>query len=52
VPNVYLRPNNALKEAAIAKKALAIPEGDHLSLLNVYNSWVESTLLSAVSSTV
>jgi pre-mRNA-splicing factor ATP-dependent RNA helicase DHX15/PRP43 len=45
VPNVYLRPNNARKEADIAKKQLAVPDGDHLSLLNVYNSWVQSKTL-------
>jgi pre-mRNA-splicing factor ATP-dependent RNA helicase DHX15/PRP43 len=39
VPNVWLRPNNMRKEADAAKKLLSVPEGDHLTLLNVYNSW-------------
>ncbi|KAG8901522.1 DEAH-box ATP-dependent RNA helicase prp43, partial [Tulasnella sp. 403] len=42
VPNVYLRPNNQRKEADIAKAALAVPGGDHLSLLNVYNHYMQN----------
>jgi pre-mRNA-splicing factor ATP-dependent RNA helicase DHX15/PRP43 len=42
VPNVWLRPNNMRKEADIAKKLLTIPDGDHLTMLNVYNSWQQS----------
>lgn len=42
VPNVWLRPANARKEADIAKKLLSVPDGDHLTLLNVYNSWQAS----------
>ncbi|KAG9013115.1 DEAH-box ATP-dependent RNA helicase prp43 [Tulasnella sp. 427] len=42
VPNVWLRPNNARKEADIAKAKLSVPGGDHLSLVNVYNSYMEN----------
>ncbi|KAI0037816.1 hypothetical protein FA95DRAFT_1367078 [Auriscalpium vulgare] len=37
VPNVWLRPNNQCKEADAAKQLLSVPDGDHLTLLNVYN---------------
>lgn len=43
VPNVWLRPNNHRKEADQAKALLTIPEGDHLTLLNVYNSWMQNS---------
>ena len=39
VPNVWLRPNNQRKEADAAKAALSVPDGDHLTLLNVYNEY-------------
>ncbi|KAH7919672.1 P-loop containing nucleoside triphosphate hydrolase protein [Leucogyrophana mollusca] len=39
VPNVWLRPNNQRKEADAAKALLSVPDGDHLTLLNVYNSY-------------
>ncbi|KAF9650365.1 P-loop containing nucleoside triphosphate hydrolase protein [Thelephora ganbajun] len=42
VPNVWLRPNNQRKEADQAKALLTIPDGDHLTLLNVYNSWMQN----------
>jgi pre-mRNA-splicing factor ATP-dependent RNA helicase DHX15/PRP43 len=42
VPNVFLRPPNLRKEADAAKQLLTIPEGDHLTLLNIYNSYMES----------
>lgn len=41
-PNVWLRPKNKCKEADHARALLKIPESDHLTLLNVYNSWVQS----------
>jgi len=44
VPNVFQRPNNMRKEADAAKALLSIPDGDHLSLLNVYNSYKTSKL--------
>ncbi|KAI0043045.1 P-loop containing nucleoside triphosphate hydrolase protein [Auriscalpium vulgare] len=39
VPNVWLRPNNQRKEADAAKQLLSVPDGDHLTLLNVYNEY-------------
>ncbi|KAG8832651.1 DEAH-box ATP-dependent RNA helicase prp43 [Serendipita sp. 399] len=42
VPNVFLRPPNLRKEADAAKQMLSIPEGDHLTLLNVYNSYMQN----------
>ena len=44
VPNVFLRPYNLRKEADAAKASLSIPDGDHLTLLNVYNNYKQSTL--------
>jgi pre-mRNA-splicing factor ATP-dependent RNA helicase DHX15/PRP43 len=43
VPNVWLRPNNQRREADAAKAALTVPDGDHLTLLNVYNSYMQSS---------
>ncbi|PFH46026.1 hypothetical protein AMATHDRAFT_8337 [Amanita thiersii Skay4041] len=37
VPNIWLRPNNQRREADAAKAKLSVPDGDHLTLLNVYN---------------
>ncbi|KAI6103800.1 P-loop containing nucleoside triphosphate hydrolase protein [Pisolithus croceorrhizus] len=42
VPNVWLRPNNLRKEADAAKALLTVPDGDHLTLLNVYNHYVQN----------
>ncbi|KZT60515.1 P-loop containing nucleoside triphosphate hydrolase protein [Calocera cornea HHB12733] len=42
VPNVYARPPNMRKEADAAKALLAVPDGDHLSLLNVYNNYMQN----------
>ncbi|KAN0128988.1 P-loop containing nucleoside triphosphate hydrolase protein [Lactarius tabidus] len=39
VPNVWLRPNNQRKEADTAKQMLTVPDGDHLTLLNVFNEY-------------
>ncbi|KAG2757921.1 P-loop containing nucleoside triphosphate hydrolase protein [Suillus brevipes Sb2] len=39
VPSVWLRPHNQQKEADAAKALLTVPDGDHLTLLNVYNSY-------------
>ncbi|KAF8263614.1 pre-mRNA-splicing factor ATP-dependent RNA helicase PRP43 [Lactarius quietus] len=39
VPNVWLRPSNQRKEADVAKQALTVPDGDHLTLLNVFNEY-------------
>lgn len=42
VPNVWLRPNNQRKEADAAKAMFAVPDGDHLTMLNVYNSYMQN----------
>ncbi|KAF9220670.1 P-loop containing nucleoside triphosphate hydrolase protein [Gyrodon lividus] len=42
VPNIWLRPNNQRREADAAKALLTIPDGDHLTLLNVYNSYMQN----------
>ncbi|KAG0695850.1 P-loop containing nucleoside triphosphate hydrolase protein [Suillus ampliporus] len=42
VPNVWLRPNNQRKEADAAKARLTVPGGDHLTLLNVYNNYIQN----------
>ncbi|KAB5589803.1 Pre-mRNA-splicing factor [Ceratobasidium theobromae] len=43
VPNVWLRPNNQRKEADAAKQLLTVPDGDHLTLLNVFNNYMNTT---------
>ncbi|KAG6916849.1 DEAH-box ATP-dependent RNA helicase prp43 [Tephrocybe rancida] len=40
VPNVWIRPNNQRREADAAKQMMTVPDGDHLTLLNVYNQYV------------
>ncbi|KAF9458095.1 P-loop containing nucleoside triphosphate hydrolase protein [Collybia nuda] len=42
VPNVWIRPNNQRREADAAKALLTVPDGDHLTLLNVYNQYVQN----------
>ena len=42
VPSVWLRSNNQRKEADAAKAMLTVPDGDHLTLINVYNSYMQS----------
>ncbi|KAF7322898.1 p-loop containing nucleoside triphosphate hydrolase protein [Mycena chlorophos] len=44
VPNVWLRPNNQRREADAAKALLTVPDGDHLTLLNVYNEYINNQL--------
>ncbi|RUO95587.1 hypothetical protein BC936DRAFT_143675, partial [Jimgerdemannia flammicorona] len=39
VPNVFVRPNDARKQADEAKALFAHPDGDHLTLLNVYHAY-------------
>ena len=50
VPNIWVRPNNKQKEADIAKQRLSIPDGDHLTLLNVFDEYQNSTQLSNIFS--
>ena len=42
MPNIWLRPQHQRKEAEAAKALLSVPDGDHLTLLNVYNGYVNS----------
>ena len=42
VPNVWLHPPNHRREADAAKALLSVPDGDHLTLLNVYNNYIQS----------
>lgn len=39
---IFFRPKDKHMHADTAKKAFYKPGGDHLTLLNVYNSWVEA----------
>ncbi|KAN0083992.1 DUF1605 domain containing protein [Tylopilus felleus] len=53
IPSVWLRPNNKRRESNAAQAMLTVPNGDHLTLVNVYNSYMrtgayyEVALLSA-----
>ncbi|KJA15451.1 hypothetical protein HYPSUDRAFT_48384 [Hypholoma sublateritium FD-334 SS-4] len=42
VPNIWLRPPGATqrRDADAAKALLTVPDGDHLTLLNVYNQYI------------
>ncbi|KAF8228680.1 P-loop containing nucleoside triphosphate hydrolase protein [Tricholoma matsutake] len=42
VPNIWVRPNNQRREADAAKQMLTVPDGDHLTLLNVYNQYIQN----------
>lgn len=42
VPNVFVRPNAQRQQADQARAAFAHPEGDHLTLLNVYHAYKTS----------
>ncbi|KAJ3853884.1 P-loop containing nucleoside triphosphate hydrolase protein [Lentinula lateritia] len=56
IPNVWLRPPNQRAAADQAKAMLTVPEGDHLTMLNVFNNysqnkhdrnWASNNFLSA-----
>ena len=47
VPNVWLRPPDEKREADAAKAFLSGPGGDHLTLLNVYNNFIQSMCVTA-----
>lgn len=40
VPNIWLRPTNQRREADAAKALLTVPDGDHLTLMNVFNQYM------------
>ncbi|GLB43017.1 putative P-loop containing nucleoside triphosphate hydrolase protein [Lyophyllum shimeji] len=42
VPNVWIRPSNQEREADDAKRHLTVPGSDHLTLLNVYNQYINN----------
>ncbi|PIL24926.1 hypothetical protein GSI_12813 [Ganoderma sinense ZZ0214-1] len=42
LPTVWVRPNDQQTEADSAKRLLSIAEGDHLSLMNVYNAYQQN----------
>ena len=42
VPQIFMRPNEAKKQADDAKMRFAHIDGDHLSLLNVYHAYKQS----------
>ena len=42
IPNPFLRPNNQRREADEAKAQFTHPDGDHLTLLNVYHAYKTS----------
>lgn len=42
VPSVFIRPSNARAQADDMKMLFAHPDGDHLTLLNVYHAWRSS----------
>ena len=42
MPIVWLRPHNQRREADAATARLTVPDGDHLTLLNVYNEYAQS----------
>ncbi|KAF8996183.1 pre-mRNA-splicing factor ATP-dependent RNA helicase PRP43 [Hymenopellis radicata] len=42
VPNIWIRPPLARFQADQAKAALTLPDGDHLTLLNVFNEYIQN----------
>nr|ODN88577.1 pre-mRNA-splicing factor ATP-dependent RNA helicase DHX15/PRP43 [Cryptococcus depauperatus CBS 7841] len=42
VPNVFMRPASQRKEADLAKAQFTHPDGDHLTLLNVYHAYKQN----------
>ncbi|KAG5220174.1 pre-mRNA-splicing factor ATP-dependent RNA helicase [Salix suchowensis] len=43
MPNIWVRPANQRSQADAAKAFFTVPDGDHLTLLNVYNQYMQST---------
>ncbi|CRK48047.1 hypothetical protein BN1723_020483, partial [Verticillium longisporum] len=46
LPNVFYRPKEKQTQADQKKAKFHDPAGDHLTLLNVYNSWKQSSYSS------
>jgi pre-mRNA-splicing factor ATP-dependent RNA helicase DHX15/PRP43 len=51
VPSVFIRPANKRKQADEMKKIFAHPEGDHLTLLNVYHAFKSEDGMSSLLQT-
>ncbi|CAO1621199.1 unnamed protein product [Parajaminaea phylloscopi] len=49
VPNVFLRPNAQRQQADAAKAEFSHPDGDHLTLLNVYHAYKTAATDSATA---
>jgi HrpA-like RNA helicase len=49
VPTIWHRPPNQRREADAAKALLTVPDGDHLTLMNVYNKYMQSAYLCTSS---
>lgn len=49
VPNVFVRPNNARQLADEMKALFAHPDGDHLTMLNVYTAYQDDKAQSNLS---
>ena len=50
VPSIWVRPNYKRKEADTARQWLSIPDGDHLTLLNVFDEYQDSAYRSSIFS--
>lgn len=42
IPNIWLRQNNQCREVDAAKALFTVLDSDHLTLLNVYNSYIRN----------
>jgi pre-mRNA-splicing factor ATP-dependent RNA helicase DHX15/PRP43 len=42
VPNVFIRPRDQIEQADREKNKFAHPDGDHLTLLNVFNAYIQN----------
>lgn len=42
VPSIFYRPKNRADEADAAREKFAVPESDHLTLLNIYTQWINN----------
>ena len=42
VPSIFVHPKGLEKKALMSRRKYSVKEGDHLSLLNIYNGFVES----------
>lgn len=42
VPALFYRPKGRADEADASREKFAVPESDHLTLLNVYNQWISN----------